>query len=139
MQTFKQFITEDLAGYRARTIRNNIITIDGIKTYQGTAKLWGCNLTKLPDLSDIRVTGDFECFTNDLTTLEGSPQSIGGNYNAYNNPLKSLKGVSEFIGGTFYSDQFSDADYRKYIEAQKLKQDLDPESNDLFGGMIDTI
>jgi hypothetical protein len=68
------------------------------------------------------VEGVFECFHNALTTLKGSPQTIGdsflcssnslesleggpkvvkGNFTCYNNKLTSLKGSPEIVGESF--------------------------------------
>ena len=48
-----------------------------------------------------KVTGDFVCRSNYLTTLEGSPKSVGGGFYCDYNKLTSLKGCSESIGNHF--------------------------------------
>lgn len=35
---------------------------------------------KLPDLSDVEVSGSYFCHGNPLTTLEGIPKSVGGDF-----------------------------------------------------------
>ena len=48
------------------------------------------------------IGGDFDCFINELTSLEGAPQKVGRNFNCSSNKnLKSLKGVPEIIGKDF--------------------------------------
>ena len=49
-----------------------------------------------------KVTGDFVCRSNYLTTLEGSPKSVGGGFYCNDNELTSLKGSPEYIGGQLY-------------------------------------
>ena len=48
------------------------------------------------------VTGDFLCFSNKLTTLEGAPQEVGGDFYCYNNNLTTLEGGPKEVGGDFY-------------------------------------
>ncbi len=45
---------------------------------KGDLDLSNKGLTKLPDLSKVIVEGDFDCFGNQLTSLEGAPQKVGG-------------------------------------------------------------
>jgi len=52
-----------------------------------------------------RVTGDFQCYSSGIETLEGGPLYVGGNYIAYNSTdLVSLKGSPEKVGGDFRVD-----------------------------------
>ena len=38
--------------------------------------------------------GDFNCYNNKLTTLEGAPSSVGGDFScSFNNNLTSLEGA----------------------------------------------
>ena len=48
-----------------------------------------------------KVSGDFNCSYNHLTSLEGSPEKIGGSFNCFNNNLTSLEGSPKEIGGDF--------------------------------------
>jgi len=48
------------------------------------------------------VGGDFLCSGNQLTSLEGCPQSVGGNFSCSDNKLTSLKGCPQSVGGGFY-------------------------------------
>ena len=84
--------------------------------------LYKLALTKLPDLKDVIVTGNFYCDRNNLTSLEGAskfvgdhfycdrnnltslegaPKYVGGNFNCSNNNLTSLEGAPKFVGGDF--------------------------------------
>jgi hypothetical protein len=48
------------------------------------------------------VSGDFDCYGNKLTSLEGCPSEVGGSFDCSNNNLKSLKGCPSEVGGHFY-------------------------------------
>jgi hypothetical protein len=48
-----------------------------------------------------RVAGEFDCSGNNLTTLEGSPHTVGGNFLCYNNKLTSLEHSPVEVGGEF--------------------------------------
>ena len=52
------------------------------------------------------VTGDFWCSTNQLTTLEGAPQAVGGGFHCYSNHLTSLVGAPQAVEGWFRCDDF---------------------------------
>lgn len=57
----------------------------------------------LPDFKGVRfgrVTGNFSCDMNELTSLEGSPQEIGGVFDCSSNNLKNLDYFPLKIGGT---------------------------------------
>lgn len=72
----------------------------GIKEYKinkdlsidvrGIVNLSHSNLYRLP-LRFNKVTGDFHCHQNKLTTLEGCPKVITGNFTCSSNHLTSLK------------------------------------------------
>jgi hypothetical protein len=47
------------------------------------------------------VDGDFYCYSNQLTSLEGCPKKVSGNFNCYNNQLTSLEGSPTIVGGDF--------------------------------------
>ena len=60
---------------------------------------------------------------------------VAGNFDCGSNNLTSLEGAPEVIKGEFRSDQFSDAEYRafakkrKYVD-NKLDKDLDVDLGD---------
>ena len=63
-----------------------------------------CNAQKLPSFKGVRfgrISGKFDCSYNSLTSLEGSPQSVGGTFDCSFNSLTSLKGAPQSVGGTF--------------------------------------
>ena len=77
---------------------------DGTYDYNGDLDFYDMGLTSLLDLPYKlrRVGGDFSCYNNQLTTLEGAPREVGGNFYCYNNKLTTLEGAPEKVGGNFY-------------------------------------
>ena len=71
------------------------------KIIKGNVNLNNLYLTELFDLSDVEVTGYFNCNDNDLTSLEGSPKTVRGNFHCHTNHLTSLAGCPETVGGNF--------------------------------------
>jgi hypothetical protein len=57
-------------------------------------------LTKIP-LKFNKVTGDFNCYINQLTSLEGAPKEVTGDFNCYINQLTSLEGAPKEVNGYF--------------------------------------
>ena len=47
------------------------------------------------------VGGDFYCYDNQLTTLEGAPQVVDENFTCSDNRLTSLEGAPKTVGGSF--------------------------------------
>jgi hypothetical protein len=74
-------------------INNGIIDVDG-----------NVNLIKKISKFPVQfgnVSGNFNCYRNNLTTLEGAPTSVGGGFNCYDNQLTTLEGAPRSIGGDF--------------------------------------
>jgi hypothetical protein len=59
------------------------------------------NLTSLEGAPK-EVGGNFFCDHNNLTTLEGAPIKVGKVFNCCNNNLTSLKGAPKEVGGIFW-------------------------------------
>ena len=70
----------------------------------GDVKISDTKLKKLP-LKFGKVSGNFHCHLNRLTTLQGVPYSVGGDFNCSNNKLKSLKHASKLVGGDFFCQE----------------------------------
>ena len=68
----------------------------------GGLDLRGMGLTELPDLSTVTVKGDFDCFNNQLTNLNGCPQNVGGDFICSANQLISLVGAPQSVGRDFF-------------------------------------
>ena len=66
-----------------------------------------CSREGLNDLLGIRfgkAHWNFYCNGNNLTSLEGAPETVGGEFSCYNNRLTSLAGAPETVKGEFSSD-----------------------------------
>lgn len=47
------------------------------------------------------IKGDFECSDNELTTMVGSPETVGGYFNCSHNKLTSLRGGPDRVHGIY--------------------------------------
>jgi hypothetical protein len=65
-----------------------------------------CDYNKLTTLEGCpNYVGDsFVCSANNLTTLEYCPNYVGGIFNCFGNNLTTLEGCPKYVGGGFYSD-----------------------------------
>ena len=66
-----------------------------------------CTEQGLTDLKGVRfgkVSGNFWCDGNQLTSLVGAPQSVGGGFYCENNQLTSLVGAPQTVNGDFWCD-----------------------------------
>ena len=50
------------------------------------------------------VGGDFDCYDNQLITLDGASRSVGGDFYCSGNHLTSPQGAPQKIGGDFICD-----------------------------------
>jgi hypothetical protein len=82
-------------------IQNYTINEDGSIDVNGSVYLSKKGLTELP-LKFGKVSGNFSCSYNQLTSLEGSPSSVGTFYCSYNQ-LTSLEGSPREVQD-FYCD-----------------------------------
>ncbi|MCK9475625.1 MAG: hypothetical protein M0R46_06895 [Candidatus Muirbacterium halophilum] len=82
-------------------IKNYIINEDDSIDVDGNVDLFNKGLKVLP-LKFRKVSGNFKCSFNKLTSLKGSPQSVGGWFDCNDNQLTSLEGAPQSIGGSFY-------------------------------------
>lgn len=68
---------------------------------KGDLNLSGSLTTELPNLSEVIVTGDFDCGNSPLKSLKGCPKKVGGNFDCSAAKLKSLEGAPMEVGGVF--------------------------------------
>ena len=74
-----------------------------MKQIQGDVDLGNLYLKELPSiLTNVKVTGYFDCVNNKLTSLAGAPSSVGGYFSCRINKLTSLAGAPSSVGGDFY-------------------------------------
>ena len=83
-------------------IKNYTINPDGSIDVYGHIYLQRIELTKLP-IKFNHVSGDFWCYRNNLTTLEGCPKSVGS-FDCSYNKLTTLEGCPKSVGSSFYCD-----------------------------------
>jgi hypothetical protein len=57
-------------------------------------------MTKIP-VKFGKVSGNFNCSRNQITTLEGSPNYVEGDFDCYNCKLITLNGGPNYVGGMF--------------------------------------
>jgi hypothetical protein len=85
-----EWLKENEKGYK-RAFNNYNIYLN----YKNLTTLKG---QEIPEI----VEGNFSCFNNQLTSLEGSPEIVEGNFNCRYNKLTSLEGAPEIVEGNFY-------------------------------------
>jgi len=138
-------------------IKNYIINDDfTIDVTNGDVDISDCSLTELP-LRFNRVEGNFNCSSNQLTTLDGCPQYVNGDFRCDSNELESLINGPKFVGGIYYIqnnliqtlDELKDVEFN-YIEVENNcianisidmanKIDMDREDGGIGENPIDTL
>jgi len=85
---------------------------DGSILVPGNLDICNKGLTKLPNLSSVKVEGGFFCSGNQLTSLKGAPRAVGGHCACCDNQLTSLEGAPHTVGGGFhcYNNQLTSLD-----------------------------
>jgi hypothetical protein len=93
-------------------IENYTINPDGTIDVDGNVDLLSKGLTELP-LRFNKVSGDFCCHDNKLTTLKGSPRWVGKNFYCDKNELTDLKFCPKNISGVFfcYNNRLTSLEY----------------------------
>lgn len=79
----------------------NLNSETGLVDVEGS---FDCSEQDISDFKGIkfgRVTGDFDCSFNKLTTLEGAPLSVGSSFSCSGNNLSSLGGCPQEVGENF--------------------------------------
>jgi len=79
-----------------------IKTFNGVKFGKISGNFW-CSRNKLTTLEGgpQEVGGHFDCDSNQLTILEGAPQKVGGSFDCSDNELISLEGGPQEVGWNF--------------------------------------
>jgi hypothetical protein len=73
------------------------------------------DMKKLP-VKFRKVSGNFSCSSNKLTTLEGCPKYVGGYFSCSSNNLTTLEGCPKYVGGTGFGCAFNELTTLKGIE-----------------------
>jgi hypothetical protein len=83
------------------TIKSRIVPEDN--TIIGSINISNMLLDELPAwMKSLTVKGSFYCDNNQLTSLEGCPQTVEGHFYCYRNQLTSLEGGPQTVKGDFY-------------------------------------
>jgi hypothetical protein len=104
-KSYEEHVAEVCQKYK---IENWLINSEGLVDVDGDVELSlylheyfsRSPLTKLP-LNFGHVSGDFYCYNNLLTSLEGAPKSVGGFFVCSYNRLTSFEGCPQSVGGNF--------------------------------------
>jgi len=97
---FEDIIKRDFLQKQKASISSIMSRIkDGV--IDGPVFLSSLLLKELPDLSKIKVTGNFICGGNILTSLKGSPHTVEGKFKCNNNILSNLEGAPSVVNGDF--------------------------------------
>ena len=73
-----------------------------IENYNGgNLNLNNLFLMKLPNITHLKITGNFYCANNNLITLEGSPNSVDDSFYCNDNKLTTLEGAPNSVDGNF--------------------------------------
>ena len=59
-------------------------------------------LTDLKGVKFGKVSGSFNCYDNQLTSLVGAPKTVGRGFYCYGNQLTTLVGAPQSVSGSFY-------------------------------------
>jgi hypothetical protein len=76
-------------------IENYTINTDGSIDVDGDVDLSNKSLIKIP-IKFRKVSGNFHCYHNKLTSLIGCPEYVGDNFLCHDNKLTSLEGISKY-------------------------------------------
>ena len=72
----------------------------GIEYKGGDFDCYNNELTSLEGAPD-HVGGDFDCDNNEFISLEGGPSRVDGSFSCHHNQLTSLKGAPSHVGADF--------------------------------------
>jgi hypothetical protein len=81
------------------------LNAEGLVDVEGS---FDCSSQGLSDLKGVRfgkVSGDFSCSWNNLTSLVGAPGKVGGDFYCSYNKLTSLEGAPREVRGGFYCSE----------------------------------
>jgi hypothetical protein len=83
------------------TIGTWSVNSQGLVDVQGNVLCYREGLEDFLGIKFGKVSEDFNCWDNQLRTLEGSPREVGGHFDCSDNQLISLEGGPEVILGYF--------------------------------------
>ena len=101
LKRFNESISSIDSICRKYGITNYTVNPDGTVDVNGNVDLYEKNLTRLP-IKFGKVSRDFSCSGNKLTTLEGCPKEVGGYFSCSHNRLTTLEGCPERVVRHFF-------------------------------------
>lgn len=82
-------------------IRDFTINENGSVDVNGNVRMMNMTLDKIP-IKFGRVSGEFDCSHNRITSLEGCPDWVGGRFNCTFNRITSFCGAPDIVVGEFF-------------------------------------
>lgn len=99
-----KYLTNFKTEFRLRRLGiKNYEIVNGVVNVYGDVTIPGKSLEKIP-FKFGEVTGTFDCSNNKITSLEGSPNSVGGDFYCDRNELTTLQGGPKYTGGSYLCD-----------------------------------
>ena len=95
-QNITELLKKHFTITRTYSISNGFVNIDGDCTLNEKIKI-----IRLP-VKFGNVSGNFDCGSNKLTSLQGAPTSVGGHFYCNSNQLTSLQGAPTSVDRDFY-------------------------------------
>ena len=95
---------------------------DGSIDVEGNVDLRGKKLTKIP-FNFGKVSGNFSCHNNQLTTLEGAPNNVGGDFYCCDNPNLSYTELFKIVDAVKYDIFYSS--FNTPEDKDKIRRDRD--------------
>ena len=78
------------------------LNAEGVVDVDGNIHCFNKGISDFKGIKFGKVSGDFDCSYNNLTSLEGCPKEVSGHFYCYDNNLTSLEGCPKEVGGGFY-------------------------------------
>ena len=107
------------------------INDDGSIDVDGSVYINNRDLIKIP-FKFRNVSVYFTCSNNQLTSLEGAPNTVGGSFNCHNNQLTSLECAPNSAGGNFYCHNILNLPYSELFKI------VDKVDGDIFYSSVTT-
>ena len=107
------------------------INEDGSIDVDGSVYINNRDLIKIP-FKFRNVSVYFTCSNNQLTSLEGAPNTVGGSFNCHNNQLTSLECAPNTVGGNFYCHNILTLPYSELFKI------VDKVDGDIFYSSVTT-
>jgi len=97
---FNKIYKSEIEPIQKEIISDLMQRVENNKIY-GDVDLSGVFFMELPDLTNIKCEGNFDCSNMQLTTLKGAPQYVRGSFKCHNNQLTTLEGAPQYVGFSF--------------------------------------